>query len=36
MSLSSGVVFGLKKDTNLVGNEYANLSSFYCELHNFP
>ncbi|KAL7425033.1 hypothetical protein Q5752_000721 [Cryptotrichosporon argae] len=28
-SLSSGVVFGLKTDTHLVGNQYANLSSFF-------
>lgn len=29
-SLSSGVVFGLKEDTNLVGNQFANLTSFFC------
>lgn len=28
-SLSSGVVFGLVKDTHLVGNQYANLTSFF-------
>lgn len=29
-SLSSGVVFGLKEDTKLKGNEFANLTSFFC------
>ncbi|TXT12814.1 hypothetical protein VHUM_01215 [Vanrija humicola] len=28
-SLSSGVVFGLVQDTHLVGNQYANLTSFF-------
>lgn len=30
-SLSSSVIFGLREDTKLVGNEYANLTSFFCE-----
>lgn len=29
MSLSSGVIFGLKEDTHLKPNQYQNLSSFY-------
>ena len=29
-SLSSGVVFGLKKDTHLVGQDYGLLSVWFC------
>jgi ACS family allantoate permease-like MFS transporter len=31
VSLSSGVVFGLKTDTHLVGNQYAMLTVYFCE-----
>jgi hypothetical protein len=30
-SLASGVLFGLRQDTKLVGNEYANLTTFFCK-----
>jgi hypothetical protein len=30
-SLASGVVFGLRKDTHLVGGQYANLTVWFCE-----
>jgi hypothetical protein len=30
-SLSSGVLFGLRQDTGLVGNQYANLTTLFCE-----
>lgn len=34
-SLASGSVFGLREDTKLVGNEYANLTTFFCEFAPF-
>lgn len=30
-SLSAGVVFGLREDTGLVGKQYNNLTTFFCE-----
>jgi len=32
-SLANGVVFGLREDTKLVGNQYADLTIYFCELH---
>lgn len=35
-SLSSGAIFGLKEETHLKGNEYANLTLFFCRFNGEP
>lgn len=32
-SLAAGVVFGLREDTHLTGNQYNDLNSFFCECY---